>query len=92
MGYVGGPAYVLLTANVPSSGTRTIRVTYTTDGDRQLRTRLNGVQVDIRWLDGTSWDDPYTFEFTATIPAGAMQLMLYNDVSPAPDLDRVVIS
>ncbi len=92
VGYVGGPAYVTMTASVPSAGSRTLRVTNTTDGTRQLKIKLNGVEVDVRWLDGIGWDVPYTFEFTATIPAGSMQLALYNDVSPAPDIDRVVIS
>jgi len=67
-------------------------VTYETDGLRQLKIKADGVDVDVRWLNGTGWEVPTTFEFTTTLTAGPLQLMFYNDVSPAPDVDRVVIS
>jgi alpha-glucosidase len=92
VGYIAGPGQVVVPVTMRSAGSRTIRVTYETDGLRQLKIRLNGIDVDVRWLDGTGWEVPYSFEFTATLNAGPSQLVFYNDVLPAPDIDRVLIS
>ena len=90
--YIAGQSNVVVSVNLPSAGSRSIRVTYETDGLRQLKIRSNGVDIDVRWLDGTGWEVPYAFQFAQWLPAGPVQLMFYNDMNPAPDLDRVVIS
>jgi hypothetical protein len=92
VGYIGGAGRVIVVGSLASSGVRTVRVTYETDGLRQLKIKVNDVDVDVRWLNGTGWEVPMTFEFTTTLAAGPLRLMFYNDVNPAPDVDRVVIS
>ncbi|MEU4645517.1 hypothetical protein [Micromonospora sp. NPDC023814] len=92
VGYIGATEQVIVVANLPSSGLRTIRVTYETDGLRQLKIKANNVDVDARWLNGGGWEVPNSFEFTTTLPAGPLRLMFYNDVTSAPDVDQVVIS
>jgi hypothetical protein len=92
VGYIGATAQVVVVANLPSSGLRTIRVTYETDGLRQLKIKANGTDVEARWLNGSGWEVPNSFEFTTMLPAGPLRLMFYNDVTSAPDVDQVVIS
>jgi hypothetical protein len=92
VGYIFGPGQVTVFGNLPSGGLRTVRVTYETDGPRQLKIKANNQVVDVRWLTGTGWEVPMTFEFTSTLTAGPLQLVFYNDESPAPDVDRVVLS
>jgi hypothetical protein len=92
VGYIGTPAAVVLTTTLAQAGTRTIRVTYETDGPRELKTKVNGALVDVRWVNGTGWESPMTFQFSASVPAGPLEIRFYNDTSPAPDIDAVTIS
>lgn len=91
VGYIAGENTVVVRATLASAGARTIQVTYESDGLRQLKVKVNGVVVDERWLDGTGWDVPRVYQFAMSLPAGAVQLTFYNDASPAPDVDQVVI-
>lgn len=90
--YIDTASAVILSTTLSHSGTRTIRVTYETEGARELKIMLNGVLVDVRWVNGTSWDEPRTFQFSVSIPAGPVELRFYNEVNPAPDIDAVTIS
>jgi len=92
VGYIGATAAVVVIADLSAAGRRTIRVTYETDGPRQLKIKANGVPIDARWLDGDGWESPRSFTFTTTLPAGVVQLTFYNDQSPSPDIDQVTIS
>ncbi|MEU4645407.1 hypothetical protein [Micromonospora sp. NPDC023814] len=92
VGYIDAAASVVVIADLPTSGQRTVRVTYETDGPRQIKIKANGVQVDTRWLDGDGWESPRSFTFTAMLPAGPLRLAFYNDQSPSPDIDQVTIS
>ena len=92
IGYIGATASLVVIADLPTSGQRTIRVTYETDGPREIRIKANGVPVETRWLDGDGWESPRSFTFTTTLPAGVLQLTFYNDQSPSPDIDQVTIS
>jgi len=67
-------------------------VIYESDGQRLLKFSANGAQVDQRWLTGTGWEAPQTFQFVAVLPAGDVQLTFFDDVLPAPDIDAVMIS
>jgi hypothetical protein len=57
-----------------------------------LKISANGALADQRWVTGTGWEVPETYQFVAVLPAGALQLTFYDDVSPAPDVDAVTIS
>jgi hypothetical protein len=92
VGYIGGPGHVVVVASLTSSGVRTNRVTYESDTLRQLKVTANNADVDARWLTGTGWDVAYTSDFTTSLSAGVVQLMFYNDTTPAPDIDQVVIT
>ena len=92
VGYISQGSAVVVRVDIPLAGRRTVRVTYETDGSREIRVQLNGVDVETRWLPGTSWEEPMTFEFSAMIPAGTVELRFYNDINPAPDIDAVTIS
>jgi hypothetical protein len=92
VGYIAGPAQVIIVANLPTPGARTIRVVYETDGPRQLKIKINDVYINAYWLPGTGWEVPNSFQFTTTLTAGLLELTFYNDTLPAPDIDSVVIS
>jgi hypothetical protein len=89
--YIAGAAEVVLRTTMPAAGTRTVTVTYESDGPRLIKIAANGAAITERWVTGTGWDAPQTFTFTAELPAGPLQLRFYNDAGPAPDLDKVVI-
>jgi hypothetical protein len=92
VGFVGCGGEIVVVTKLVASSLRTVRVTYETDGARELHTKINDFEVDVRSLDGSSWEVPLPFEFTATLPAGPVQIGFYNDASSAdPDIDRVDI-
>jgi hypothetical protein len=90
--YIGGANEVVVFADVPVAGSRTVTVAYETDGLRVLKVSINGRAPIVFALNGVSWVEPERVQFTAVIPAGRVQIRLYNDESPAPDADLVVIS
>jgi hypothetical protein len=77
---------------VPVSGRRTVTVVYEADGDRILKVSVNGGPSRTWPVIGTGWTTPHSLTFTADLPAGPLRLDLYNDESPAPDVDQVIIS
>ncbi|MEV0133541.1 hypothetical protein AB0H83_34385 [Dactylosporangium sp. NPDC050688] len=90
--HIAGTARVILRTTMPAAGTRTVTVTYESDGLRLIKIAANGTETAQRWVTGPGWETPQTFVFTAELPAGALQLAFYNDAGPAPDIDKVVIS
>jgi hypothetical protein len=92
VGYLGGAARVVARIVVPTAGERTVTVTYTTDGPRTLKLDVNGNRAHMRLVTGPDWETPRLLSFTSYIPAGVVLVALYNDESPAPDIDSFVIS
>jgi serine/threonine protein kinase len=90
--YLGGTGKVSVTRQIPVSGPRTLTVDYETDGQREIKISSNGTLILARTVTGSSWDVPQTFRFTAVLNAGPTVLTFYNDTSPGPDIDKVVIS
>jgi hypothetical protein len=90
--FIDGVSAVVVRLDISRAGARTVRITYEVDGSRQVKIQVNGVDVDIRWVTGTGWDTPATFEFPAQLPAGPVEVRFYNDENPAPDFDQVTIS
>ncbi|MFC0527160.1 hypothetical protein [Phytohabitans kaempferiae] len=82
---------VVVYLDVPVAGTRTVTVTYESDGSREMKVAINNGSPRTFPVSGTSWELPRTFRFTAAIPAGRVAITLYNDTSPAPDVDKVTI-
>jgi hypothetical protein len=83
---------VIVRTSVAVAGPRTVTVYYEADGPRSLKVSVNDAQPR-RWpVTGTGWETPRSFRFTADLPAGPVRLTLFNDESPAPDVDEVVIS
>lgn len=91
VGYIAGAGTVTVRTSLPVSGTRTLTITYESDGARMLKISANGVLIDTRMLTGPGWETPLTFQLTKALPAGALSLTFYNDEGPAPDIDKVVI-
>lgn len=60
--------------------------------DRRIKVEYCGGYEHFERVDGTGWDAPHVFQFTVVLTAGGLQLTFYNDESPAPDLDKVVIT
>jgi hypothetical protein len=90
--YIAGTAQLVLNTNLPVAGSRTLTVTYETDGPRLIKVSANGTEIAQRSVTGTGWESPQTFAFAATLPAGPLHIAMYNDEGPAPDIDKVVIS
>jgi hypothetical protein len=89
--YIGGVNQLVVSAAVPAPGAQTVTVVYETDGPREIKIDLNGKPVHTRLVTGDGWNRPRTFRFTAAVPAGSVTLTFYNDESPAPDIDLVII-
>jgi hypothetical protein len=90
--YIDANASVTLHFAVPSAGDRQITVFYEVDGRRTLKASVNGGKPVTTALTGTSWSKPSSYSFVATVPAGPVNIRFYNDDSPAPDIDKVVLS
>jgi hypothetical protein len=90
--YLGGSGKVAIATQIPVSGPRTITVDYEIDGQREIKVSSNGTLILTRTVTGSSWDVPQTFRFIAILNAGSVLLTLYNDTSPAPDIDKIIIS
>ncbi|SNS97957.1 hypothetical protein SAMN05421812_102604 [Asanoa hainanensis] len=83
---------VIVRTTVPVSGERTITVVYETDGYRALKVKVNDGPARTFQVGGTDWTTPRSFRFTVDLPAGPVRVALFNDHTPAPDVDQVVIS
>jgi hypothetical protein len=90
--YIGGSGKVAVAAQIPVPGPRTITVDYETDGQREIKISSNGALILTRTVTGAGWDVPQTFRFTAVLDAGSVLLTFYDDTSPAPDIDKIIIS
>ncbi|WP_432839007.1 hypothetical protein [Dactylosporangium sp. CA-092794] len=90
--YITGVNRVVVRANANVAGTRTVTVVYETDGPRMLKVSINDGPPYVVTIDGTSWEAPRRLTFTATIPAGAVNVALFNEQSAAPDIDKITIS
>jgi hypothetical protein len=73
-------------------GSRTVTVVYESNGSRAVKISFNGARPLIRTVSGPDWTTPQTLRFTAVLPAGTLLVAFYNDESPAPDIDKVVVS
>ncbi|WP_432992611.1 hypothetical protein [Dactylosporangium sp. CA-233914] len=89
--YMCAECSLVVHATLPVAGTRTITVYYEADGDRSLKVRINAAAPRTFLVNGPQWTVPQSLRFTAELPAGPVQLTLYNDQSPAPDLDEIAI-
>jgi hypothetical protein len=83
---------LIVRATMPVSGRRTMTVVYEADGDRAIKLRINDAPARTLPVTGSDWTAPRSVQFSADLPAGPLRLSFYNDESPAPDLDEVVIS
>src|SRR5262249_10236746 len=92
VGYIDSAAQVVVHMSLPSTGLRTVTVIYESDGPRLIKLSANGTEIARRWVTGPGWEAPQTFQFVAVLPAGSLQLAFYDDESPAPDFDKVVVS
>ena len=90
--YLCDTCQVVVRTEVPVAGRRTVTVVYEADGDRKLKVRVNGGPARTWPVAGSDWTTPHSFRFTADLPAGPLRLTLFNDESPAPDVDQVAIS
>jgi hypothetical protein len=90
--YVCNSCRVTVRATVPVSGRRTLTVVYETDGPRFLKVSVNDGAPRTYPVTGPGWTSPRTFRFTADLPTGPLRISLFNDESPAPDIDAVLIS
>jgi hypothetical protein len=90
--YVCATCRVIVRTSVPVAGPRTVTVFYETDGRRSLKVSVNDRRPVVRPVTGPGWETPRSFRFTADLPSGPLRLTLFNDESPAPDVDEIVIS
>jgi hypothetical protein len=90
--YVCATCRVTVRTTLPVSGRRTVTVVYEVDGPRLLKVSVNDAPATDHRVTGPGWTTPRSFRFTADLPAGPLRIALFNDESPAPDVDAVVIS
>jgi hypothetical protein len=90
--YIGVSSRVTVLATIPVSGRRKLTVVYEADGTRSLKVSVNNGAPRTYSVSGPGWETPRTFHFTADLPAGPLRVSLFNDESPAPDIDAVLIS
>jgi hypothetical protein len=90
--YMCADCTLVVRVTLPSAGSRTVTVYYEADGNRAVKVRVNGAAPRSFGVTGPDWTVPQSFRFTADLPAGPVQLTLFNDESPAPDLDEIVIA
>jgi hypothetical protein len=90
--YLCAECTLVVRAALPVAGSRTVTVYYEAEGNRSLKVRINGGAPRTFPVTGPDWSTPRPLRFTADLPAGEVRLTLYNDESPAPDLDEIVIA
>jgi hypothetical protein len=90
--YVCATCALEVRVTLPAAGSRRVTVWYEVDGPRSLKVSVNGAPARAFPVDGPGWTTPRSFDFTADLPAGEVRLRLYNDESPAPDLDEIIIA
>jgi hypothetical protein len=91
--YIGGVTggQVVVRATLPAAGLTRVTVVYESQGFRVFKISINGAPPILRNVSGPDWTTPSTFYFDTTLPAGTALLTFYNDESPAPDLDNVIL-
>ena len=90
--YICNNCRVTVRTNVPVAGRRTVTIVYEADGPRFLKVSVNDGAPRTYPVTGPGWTTPRTFQFTADLPSGPLRVSLFNDESPAPDIDAVLIS
>ncbi|WP_433087681.1 hypothetical protein ACQP1P_17225 [Dactylosporangium sp. CA-052675] len=90
--YMCAECTLVVRVTLPSAGTRTVTVYYEADGNRALKVRIGTAAPRVFPVTGPDWSVPQSLRFTANLPAGEVRLTLFNDESPAPDLDEIVIA
>ncbi|MFB9451646.1 hypothetical protein Dvina_20845 [Dactylosporangium vinaceum] len=90
--YMCADCTLTVKVTLPSAGTRTVTVYYEADGNRSIKVRIGGGTARTFPVTGPDWTVPQSLRFTADLPAGEVQLTLFNDDAPAPDLDEIVIA
>ncbi len=83
---------LVVRTSLPASGPRTVTIVYEAGDVRTIKISINGALPVIRTVSGQDWTTPQALNFTAVLQAGALELTLYNDDAPAPDIDKVLIS
>ena len=82
--------------DVPVAGRRTLTIVYTcacTDAPRTLDLRVNDDDPHSLPLRGAgNWEDPAKTRLTIRLDKGDNQIIFYNTMDPAPDLDRIEIT
>jgi len=90
--YLCNTCTLVVRTALPVAGSRTITVGYEVDGPRFIKVSINGAPASSWPVTGPEWTVPQTFRFTAQLPAGDLRLTFFNDESPAPDIDDVIIA
>src|SRR6185312_11632410 len=90
--YMCADCTLVVKATLPAAGIRTVTVYYEADGNRSIKVRFGGGTARAFPVTGPDWTVPQSFRFTADLPAGEVLITLFNDDSPAPDLDEIVIA
>ncbi len=90
--YLGGPDRLVVPIVVPVGGERRVSIVYESGGRRTLMFSINGTFVHRQEVTGPGWETPLNFSFTTQIPAGTVEITLFNDESNAPDVDAIIIS
>jgi hypothetical protein len=90
--YIGNSSRVTVRATVPVSGRRTLTIVYEADGPRSLKVSVNDGPPRTFPVTGPGWTTPRTLHFTADLSAGPLRVSLFNDESPAPDIDAILLS
>jgi hypothetical protein len=92
--YLGqGHALVVHVRDLPVAGRRTLTIVYETRGTRPLDLIVNGGKMISLNLPGKeSWTTPAEISLTTDLPAGDTVIRFFQNSSPAPDLDQIVIT
>jgi hypothetical protein len=92
--YIAGNNYLVVKVHgVAAPGTRSLTVTYESDGPRVLKISANGSTARELLLPGAGdWATPAVAQLPVAFPAGDSSIKFFNDTGPAPDVDTVVIS
>jgi hypothetical protein len=94
VGYIGGPNILVMRVNgVTVAGSRTLTVTYESDGPRTLQLTVNNGAVRTLSLAGAhDLLIPAVVTLQVFIPTGTSWIKFANDGGPAPDINKIVIS
>ncbi|RKR87627.1 hypothetical protein BDK92_1918 [Micromonospora pisi] len=89
--YIGDGNHLVMHAQVPVAGPRTMGVVYESDGPRTLMVSVNGGPPQVRQVTGGSWETPALVTFQIVLPSGSVDIRFYSDAGPGADVDKVII-